>query len=79
VKGDVIAVSADQLNDPKSGEGYFRADVRIPPSELASLPKGAKLSPGMPAMVSIVTGTRTILSYVVSPLTDTIRDSLKED
>jgi hypothetical protein len=33
----------------------------------------------MPATVSIVTGTRTILSYVISPLTDTIRDSLKED
>ncbi|WP_310542935.1 HlyD family type I secretion periplasmic adaptor subunit [Phenylobacterium sp.] len=79
VMGDVIAVSADQLSDAKTGEGYFRADVRIPPQELAKLPKGAKLSPGMPASVSIVTGTRTILSYVVSPLTDTIRDSLRED
>lgn len=79
VMGDVIAVSADQLSDAKTGEGYFRADIRIPPKELANLPKGAKLSPGMPASVSIVTGTRTILSYVVSPLTDTIRDSLKED
>ena len=79
VMGDVIAVSADQLNDPKTGEGYFRADIRIPPQELAKLPKGAKLSPGMPASASIVTGTRTILSYVVSPLTDTIRDSLKEE
>ena len=79
VMGDVVAVSADQLSDAKTGEGYFRADIRIPPKELAGLPKGAKLSPGMPASVSIVTGTRTILSYVVSPLTDTIRDSLKED
>ncbi len=79
VEGEVIAVSADQLTDPKSGEGYFRADIRIPPSQLATLPKGAKLSPGMPAAVSIVTGTRTILSYVVSPLTDTIRDSLREE
>ena len=79
VMGDVIAVSADQLSDAKTGEGYFRADVRIPPQELAKLPKGVKLSPGMPASVSIVTGTRTILSYLVSPLTDTIRDSLKED
>ncbi|WP_340645927.1 HlyD family type I secretion periplasmic adaptor subunit [Phenylobacterium sp.] len=79
VMGDVVAVSADQLSDPKTGEGYFRADVRIPPKDLAGLPKGAKLSPGMPAMVSIVTGTRTVLSYVVSPLTDTIRDSLKEE
>ncbi|MES2723375.1 MAG: HlyD family type I secretion periplasmic adaptor subunit [Pseudomonadota bacterium] len=79
VMGEVTAVSADQLSDTKTGEGYFRADIRIPPQELAKLPKGAKLSPGMPASVSIVTGTRTILSYVVSPLTDTIRDSLKED
>ncbi|CAN5526715.1 HlyD family type I secretion periplasmic adaptor subunit [soil metagenome] len=79
VEGEVIAVSADQLTDPKTGEGYFRADIRIPPSQLATLPKGAKLSPGMPAAVSIVTGTRTILSYVVSPLTDTIRDSLREE
>ncbi|WP_249778110.1 HlyD family type I secretion periplasmic adaptor subunit [Phenylobacterium glaciei] len=79
VQGEVIAVSADSLSDQKTGEGYFRADIRIAPKDLASLPKGAKLSPGMPAAVSIVTGTRTILSYVVSPLTDTIRDSLKED
>lgn len=79
VEGDVIAVSADQLIDPKTGEGYFRADVRIPPAQLATLPKGAKMSPGMPASVSIVTGSRTILSYLVSPLTDTIRDSLKEE
>jgi HlyD family secretion protein len=79
VVGKVIAVSADQLSDPKTGEGYFRADVRIPPTELAHLSKGAKLSPGMPASLSITTGTRTVLSYIVSPLTDTIRDSLKEE
>lgn len=79
VMGEVVAVSADQLSDPKTGEGYFRADVRIPPAELAHLSKGAKLSPGMPATVSITTGTRTVLSYIVSPLTDTIRDSLQED
>ena len=79
VQGEVIAVSADSLSDQKTGEGYFRADIRIAPKDLAGLPKGAKLTPGMPAAVSIVTGTRTILSYVVSPLTDTIRDSLKEN
>lgn len=79
VEGEVVAVSADQLSDQKTGEGFFRADIRIPPKALAELPKGAKLSPGMPATVSIVTGTRTVLSYIVSPLTDTIRDSLKEE
>jgi multidrug efflux pump subunit AcrA (membrane-fusion protein) len=53
--------------------------LRIPPPELAKLPKGSKLTPGMPAEAMIVTGRRSILSYVVSPLTDTIRDALRED
>lgn len=79
VNAEVLTVSADQLVDEKTGEGYFRADLRIPPAELAKLPKGSKLSPGMPAEAMIVTGRRSILSYIVSPLTDTIRDALRED
>ena len=71
--------AADQLVDEKTGEGYFRVDLKIPPQELVKLPKGDKLSPGMPAETMIVTGNRSILSYVVSPLTDTIRDALRED
>jgi HlyD family secretion protein len=78
VDGEVMTVSADQLTDEKTGLGYFRVDLRIPPKELAKLPKGLKLSPGMPADAMIVTGQRTILSYVVSPLTDSIRDALRE-
>lgn len=79
VNATVITVSADQLVDEKTGESYFRADLKIPPQELAKLPKGDKLSPGMPAEAMIVTGNRSILSYIVSPFTDTIRDALRED
>lgn len=79
VDATVITVSADQLVDEKTGESYFRADLKIPPQELAKLPKGDKLSPGMPAEAMIVTGNRSILSYIVSPFTDTIRDALRED
>ena len=79
VDATVMTVSADQLVDEKTGEGYFRVDLKIPPQELVKLPKGDKLSPGMPAETMIVTGNRSILSYVISPLTDTIRDALRED
>ena len=79
VDATVMTVSADQLVDEKTGEGYFRVDLKIPPQELIKLPKGDKLSPGMPAEAMIVTGNRSILSYVVSPLTDTIRDALREE
>lgn len=79
VNAVVVAVSADQLTDERTGDSYFRADVRIPPQALAVLPTGVKLSPGMPAEAMIVTGKRTVMSYIISPLTDTIRDALRED
>lgn len=79
VEARVISVSADQLVDERTGEGYFMAEIRIPPKELAKLPKGAKITPGMPAEAMIVTGKRTILSYIVSPITDTVSDALREE
>ncbi len=79
VEAEVVSVSADQLTDERTGEGYFQAEIRIPPKELAKLPKGAKITPGMPAEAMIVTGRRTILSYIVSPITDTVSDALREE
>jgi HlyD family secretion protein len=79
VDADVIAISADQIVDEKSGNGFFRVDLRIDPGEVAKkLPKGAKLSPGMPAQAQIVTGTNTVLHYIISPLTDTIGNALHD-
>lgn len=79
IHGTVTAVSADQIADPKTGIGYFVADVRIPPEEFKKLPKHVKMSPGMPAEVMIETGKRTILAYVLSPLTDTLHKAGRED
>ena len=78
VEAVVTTVSADQLSDQKTGEGFFKADLRIEPGELAKLPKGAKLTPGMPAQAMITTGKNTILHYLISPLTDTFRGALHE-
>lgn len=79
VEAAVTTVSADQIVDEKSGQGFFVAEIRIPPQELAKLPKGAKITPGMPAEAMIVTGKRTVLAYIVSPFTDTISDALREE
>jgi HlyD family type I secretion membrane fusion protein len=79
VEAEVMSVSADQLTDERTGEGYFMAEIRIPPKELAKLPKGSRITPGMPAEAMIVTGKRTILSYIVSPITDTVSDALREE
>ena len=40
--------------------------------------KEVHLSPGMPASVSIITSSRTIMSYLLAPLTEAMRSALRE-
>ena len=43
-----------------------------------ALPTGIVLSAGMPADVAIVTAERTMLDYLLRPITDTLRRGLRE-
>ena len=74
----VTNVSADELTDEKSGQSFYRADLKIDPKELAKLPKGETVTPGMPAQVMITTGRRTVMGYIVGPLTDTVNASMRD-
>lgn len=78
VKGTVITVSADRVDDPRGQtEGYYVARVEIPQSELVAL-GNLKLTPGMPAETLIVTGKRTMLSYLVRPIRDSFGHAFHE-
>jgi HlyD family type I secretion membrane fusion protein len=79
VPAKVTTVSADRILNDKTGQSFFRVDLRIDPKDLRHLPKGLKLTPGMPADGIIVTGKRTVMSFLVSPLTDTIHDAFREE
>ncbi|MDP3175330.1 MAG: HlyD family type I secretion periplasmic adaptor subunit [Phenylobacterium sp.] len=74
----VVTVSADRLVNDKTGEGYFRADLRIDPKDIAKLAEGVKMTPGMPADTMIVTGERTVLGFLLSPITDTLSHAFRE-
>ena len=67
--GEVITVSADRLTDERTGMAYYEARVRIDRERLSGLDVVDDLYPGMPADVVLVTGERTVLEYLVSPLT----------
>jgi HlyD family type I secretion membrane fusion protein len=68
IEGKVTTISADRFDDPATRESYYIARVEIPQSELKSLGADIKLTSGMPADVLIVTGKRTMLSYVLQPI-----------
>ena len=67
VTGNVVTLSADRFEDQASGRAYYTARVEIPAAEIADL-KNVELTPGMPAEVLIVTGSRTMLSYLLDPI-----------
>ncbi len=77
VEGTVVTVSADRFEDERTGEGYYTARVEIPQSELKDV-GDLKLTPGMPAEVLIVTGSRTMLSYLVRPIRDSFGHAFHE-
>jgi len=81
IDGTVQTVSADSLEDERTGERYYKAQVLIDAQHLAEASAGddIQLTPGMPADVLIVTGERTLLSYLSQPLRDSFRRSFREE
>lgn len=75
----VSVVSADRMTNDKTGTAFYRVDLRIPPSELKKLKKGFKMTPGMPAMALIVTGERSVMGFLISPITQTLEDAFREE
>ncbi len=73
----VAVVSADRIDNEKTGISSYRVDLRIDPKELTKLKHGATISPGMPAQALIVTGKRTVMGSLISPITDTLHDALR--
>ena len=77
VQGSVLQISADRLADEKSGQAFYLARIKVDPASLREL-QGIKLYPGMPVEVYILTGERTLLQYVMRPLTDSFQRALRE-
>lgn len=81
--GKVITISPDTVQDNRgqqTGETYYIARIEINMEEFNKIAKAKKLElhPGMQAEVYIVTGTRTMLQYLLDPITDTMFRAFKE-
>jgi HlyD family type I secretion membrane fusion protein len=74
----VIMVSADKILNEKAGTSFYRADLRVDPKELTKLKKNAQITPGMPASVQMVSGKKTVMGSLISPITDTLRGALHD-
>jgi HlyD family secretion protein len=77
--GTVTRVSPDAFTDAQNGRSYYRAEIELPKSELAKLPKGEVLLPGMPVDSFIRTGEHSPLTYLLEPLTRYFRTALRDN
>jgi len=76
--GTVTQVSADALENPKTGEAYYKARIVIPPEQLKRL-NGKQLHPGMPVQVMIITNKLSPFEYLLSPIKDSFYRAFRED
>ncbi|EJW09723.1 type I secretion membrane fusion protein, HlyD family [Rhodovulum sp. PH10] len=74
----VTKVSADRLQDQRTGEPYFTTELAIAPDTLRDLGQQVRVYPGMSATVMIGTGERTVMDYLMAPVRDSLRSALKE-
>lgn len=78
VQGRVRSVSKDLITDPQSGVTFYLARVVLTEQGMKDL-QGRRLQPGMPAEVLIKTGERSMLTYLIHPLTKRFAASMKEE
>ncbi len=68
LEGEVTNVSADSIVDKEKGETFYLVQVKTDKSELVRDGKSYPIIPGMVASAEIMTGRKTILSYLMKPI-----------
>src|SRR5664280_1888459 len=75
--GTVSRVSADTTTDQRTNQSYYTIRIAMPPEQVTRL-GDVKLVPGMPVEAFVQTGDRTVISYLMKPLSDQINRAFRE-
>ena len=79
LNGKVLNVSPDIVISEDGKESYFLARVQVDESDIAKLKSKIELYPGMPAQVFIITGARSLMSYLITPISDSAYKAFREE
>ena len=75
--GELKTISNDRLLDEQSRQYYYLGVIALNRAEIP-VEYRAKIRAGMPAEVIVSSGERTVLSYIVSPLSGSFRKAFRE-
>lgn len=78
VSARVRTVAPNVTVDESTGEQYYAVELSMDNTPQGVL-DGIALVPGMPVQASILTGTRSVMEYLIGPMTDFFRPALREN
>lgn len=77
-EGRLARMSADLEVDERTGAAFYRADIAVDKGDITGR-AGLELVPGMPAEVFVRTGERTVLSWLMKPISDHAARAMREE
>lgn len=78
LNGRVLTISPDAFTDESTGMSFYRARLELSEGELAKLPEGTVLVPGMPVEAYLRTADRSPMAFLVKPLADYFNKAFRE-
>jgi adhesin transport system membrane fusion protein len=78
LEGKVVQVSADSIYDEVEREAYFIVIVETEKAYLDKIGRRLPITPGMMTDTQIITGRKSVLSYLLKPVLKARSDALRE-
>ncbi len=77
LEGKVVEISPDSITNER-GESFYRIKVRTAENKLRKDNKDLDIIPGMQATVDLVTGEKTVMTYILKPFIKASQTALTE-
>lgn len=77
IDGKVFEISASTFTN-KDGLPYYKAKVSLEKNYVGDDPRYNHLKPGMTVQVDIVTGKKSVIAYLLKPITRGMKESFRE-
>ncbi len=78
VDGAVAHISADTFTDERTGDPYYLAYISFSSQEIGSGAKSRPLAPGMLVQAEIITQSRTLMQYMLKPVSRSLDQAFTE-
>ena len=78
IEGRVAHVSADTFTDERTGDAYYVAYIALAQQEIGTGVRARELTPGMQVRAEIVTQSRTLMQYILKPVSRSLDQAFTE-